>query len=895
MRLLRFVCLLAIQLSAATLFLMSQSGPSSQINQAAQTNPAPIVHPSNGHAAVQIHHPGLPHDLVAKWKRRALASHGAHSASKSRSRLSKSQTTELSFAPIVNYGSGGADVDSVAVADVNGDGIPDLVVANGNFNAGADGSVAVLLGNGDGTFQAAVSYDSGGAGAEAVAIADVSGDGKPDLLVANECASSANCANGTISVLLGNGDGTFQPAISYGSGGYDAASVAVSDVNGDGIPDLVVGNSCGTSVASGGCPSVFVNGIGDEWNYEGVIGVLLGNGDGTFQTVATFDSGGTLASSVAVVDANSGNRAIVVVNYCPSQEVGPFESCWVGYYSTLGVLLGNGDGTFQPPVDYNSGGYYSDGVAVADFNRDGKPDLVLSSGEAQWGAQVGSVGVLLGNGDGTFQATQSYDSGAPWTESVAVADVIGDGNLDVVVANLCASQASCTSGSIGALLGNGNGTFQPALSYGSGGGGEFYSLAVADLNGDGKPDVAVTNECDVPSSGDCNGFVGIFINTSTSNTATALVSSVSPSNFGQSVTFTATVTSSQFFEFQPTGTVTFTYGGTVLCNAVTLSGGMASCAYSSLPVGTDRVTAAYTGDVNFGGSSASLNQVVNLPSTTLALTSSVNPSVQGRPVTLTAAVSSQWGAATPAGTVTFQNGSTVLATKTLSRGTAKYTTSALPAGSNTITAVYGGSTTYSGSTATPLIQAVTATTITVVASSPNPSTDGQTVLFVAAVASSIGAPPDGETITFERGSLVLGTGTLSGGIATFLDSTLGVGTDSVKAVYGGDTNFEGSTATVSHVIDKAATTTTLVSSENPSNSGQRVTFTAKVSGQFGGIVTGSVTFSDGSTMLKKVPLNNGSAEYATSALASGNHNITATYDGSRDFTDSSASLTQTIN
>ena len=536
MRLLRFVCLLAIQLSAATLFLMSQSGPSSQINQAAQTNPAPIVHPSNGHAAVQIHHPGLPHDLVAKWKRRALASHGAHSASKSRSRLSKSQTTELSFAPIVNYGSGGADVDSVAVADVNGDGIPDLVVANGNFNAGADGSVAVLLGNGDGTFQAAVSYDSGGAGAEAVAIADVSGDGKPDLLVANECASSANCANGTISVLLGNGDGTFQPAISYGSGGYDAASVAVSDVNGDGIPDLVVGNSCGTSVASGGCPSVFVNGIGDEWNYEGVIGVLLGNGDGTFQTVATFDSGGTLASSVAVVDANSGNRAIVVVNYCPSQEVGPFESCWVGYYSTLGVLLGNGDGTFQPPVDYNSGGYYSDGVAVADFNRDGKPDLVLSSGEAQWGAQVGSVGVLLGNGDGTFQATQSYDSGAPWTESVAVADVIGDGNLDVVVANLCASQASCTSGSIGALLGNGNGTFQPALSYGSGGGGEFYSLAVADLNGDGKPDVAVTNECDVPSSGDCNGFVGIFINTSTSNTATALVSSVSPSNFGQSVT-----------------------------------------------------------------------------------------------------------------------------------------------------------------------------------------------------------------------------------------------------------------------------------------------------------------------------------------------------------------------
>jgi hypothetical protein len=751
--------------------------------------------------------------------------------------------------------------------DVNGDGKLDLIVASGCDDVGIYGCsssaiVSVLLGNGDGTFQAAVNYDSGSIGETGsnLAVADVNGDGKPDVIVVNGCDYQEGCANGSVSVLLGNGDGTLQPAVSYSPGGY---SVAVADVNGDGKPDLVLAN--------------------------GEVAVMLGNGDGTFQPAVSYSSGGENAFSVAVADVNGdGIPDLVVANGCAD------SSCANGSAS---VLLGNGDGTFQAAVSYGSGGLDANGVAVTDVNGDGKPDVIVLNECAfnQEQCANGSAGVLLGNGDGTFQAAVTYLSGGQSAVSIVVGDVNQDGKPDILLYNSSLYTFGSYDGVVDVLLGNGDGTFQAATDYISGANYNnariaIQALALGDVNGDGKRDLVVTAEGD---SCCLTGDVSVFLNVYQAPASNALSSSVNPSAFGQSVIFTATVTSSS--PGTPTGTVTFTYGSTTLCTAVTLSNGTASCAYSALPVGTDSVTAAYSGDVNFSGSSASLNQVVNLPSTGITLTSSLNPSVQGKLVTLTATVSSQSGAATPTGTVTFQNGSTVLATKTLSRGTAKYTTSALPAGSNTITAVYGGSTTYSGGTSAPLIQAVTATTITVVTSSPNPSAYGQTVLFVAAVASSIGAPPDGETITFEQGTTVLGTGTLSGGIATFLDSKLGVGTDSVKAVYAGDANFEGSTSTVSHVIDQAATTTTLVSSLNPSNSGQRVTFTAKVSGQFGGTVSGAVTFTDGNTTLQRVTLSGGIAEYTTSALASGNHNITATYDGSREFTVSSASLTQTIN
>ena len=191
------------------------------------------------------------------------------------------------------------------------------------------------------------------------------------------------------------------------------------------------------------------------------------------------------------------------------------------------------------------------------------------------------------------------------------------------------------------------------------------------------------------------------------------------------------------------------------------------------------------------------------------------------------------------------------------------------------------------------VRAVTTTTLS---SSPNPSTYGQAVTFTGTLSSSVGAPPDGETVKFRKGTTVLGTGTLNGGSASFTTSVLPAGTNVIKAVYGGDSNFAASTSkAVSQVVNKATTTTTLASSQNPSNFGQSVTFTASVTPQFGGTVTGSVTFSDGTTALKTVALSGGVAKFTISTLTSGAHNITATYNGSTSFIGSSASLTQTVN
>jgi len=332
----------------------------------------------------------------------------------------------LNFAPAVTYGSGGYNANSVAVADVNGDSKPDLVVANLCATVtscnNASGTVGMLLGKGDGTFQPVVTYGSGGYFANSVAVADVNGDGKPDLLVANECADSSNCdTSGSVGVLLGNGDGTFQTAVPYGSGGWGSKSVAVADVNGDGKPDLLVANTCPSTT---------------NCNTSGSVGVLLGNGDGTFQPAVTYGSGGYWPRSVAVADVNGdGKPDLLVANYC-----GGTSNCSTS--GTVGMLLGNGDGTFQPVVTYGSGGLYANSVTVADVNGDGKPDLVAANYLSN------NAGVILGNGDGTFQTAVTYGSGGSvYLYSVAVADVNGDGKPDLLAAN-----CGCDNGTVGVLI-----------------------------------------------------------------------------------------------------------------------------------------------------------------------------------------------------------------------------------------------------------------------------------------------------------------------------------------------------------------------------------------------------------------------------------------------------------
>lgn len=496
-------------------------------------------------------------------------------------RRTSPQNTGLSFGQPELYPTGEVAVLSVQVADLNGDGKPDLVVAQceGTTSCAAgSGQIGVLFGNGDGTFQTAVNYPAGFYPAS-VALADVNGDGRLDLVVADACQSSVCGDHGAVSVLLGNGDGSFQNAVIYDAGGMSTDSVAVADVNGDGKPDIVIANLCATSVCSN----------------DGSVGVLLGNGDGTFRSVVTYDSGGSRSSSVAVADVNGdGKPDVVVANICLAGS-----ECGAG---TVAVLLGNGDGTFKSPVTYQPGGYYPVSVAVADLNADGKPDLAVASNSfANNECDGGPVSVLLGNGDGTFQTAVPYYASGCDTSSVTVADVNGDGKLDLV-ATTTAGFEGYGDGIVEVFLGNGDGTFTLDSSNDSGG-LSSASGAVADVNGDGKPDLLVT---------DYYGWASVLLNLSSYPTTTALASSLNPSNPGQTVTFTATVAPQyEFGKSTPSGSVNFFDGKTGLGHAALNASGVTSLSTSTLAIGTHSITARYNGGPNFlSSTSPVLSQVV---------------------------------------------------------------------------------------------------------------------------------------------------------------------------------------------------------------------------------------------------------------------------------------------
>jgi hypothetical protein len=763
----------------------------------------------------------------------------------------------LDFLPPVIYSSGGLSATSVAVADLNGDRRPDLVVANcavlGSQDCSGEGSVGVLLGNGDGTFQPAVTYDSGGGNAWSVAVADVNGDGKPDLLL-------VNLGSSTVGVLLGNGDGTFQPVVTYGSGGTYPPSITVADVNGDGKPDLVVANSCDLSCSP-------VNG--------GVIGVLLGNGDGTFQTAVPYSSGQGSLNSVAVADLNGdGSPDLVVAD------------------NGIGVLLGKGDGTFLQIVNYSSGGTFPTSVAVADVNGDRKPDLLVANCDASGSSSCidlsvdGSVGVLLGNGDGTFQTVVAYDSGGSGGASVAVADVNGDGKADLVVADNC--DTGCLSGgAVGVLLGKGLGTFKPVVSFElSNASGN--SVAVADVNGDGKPDLLVATTTNV-------GEVAVLLNNTAiapRYTKTVVSTSGSPSLVGQPVTFTAMVTSTK--GAIPDGEQVTFYDGMTALASVTLSGGTAAYTASSLSAKTHYIKATYNGDPTFKPSTGSVTQVVEKYSTTTTLTSNPNPSHFGQAVTFTAQVTSS-GPSTPTGKVAFLDGTLSIGSATLSGGVAKLTKFNLAVGPHPITAQYKGDAVSGESTSPVVNQDITPRpTKTVVSTSGSPSVVGQPVTFTALVTSTLRAIPNGELVTFYDGTTAIGTNLTKNGVAAFTTSSLTARAHTIKATYAGDVHFRPSSGSVTQVVEKYTTTTTLTSSLNPSHFGQAVTFAAQVTST-GPAPTGTVRFLDGTTGLGYATLSGGVAKLTKSNLAVGTHPITAHYNGdAASNTSTSAAVNQVV-
>ncbi len=465
------------------------------------------------------------------------------------------------FGKPLAYDSGGTAAAPVVVADVNGDGKSDVIVGNCCTDPS---TISVLLGNGDGTLQAPVAYSAGGNGVEAIAVGDVNGDGHPDLVVATYY-QTGNPDNGGLAVLLGNCDGTFRPPISYGSSGSFAISVVIADVNGDGHPDLIVANYCQVPTNCN----------------VGNISVLQGNGDGTFLPPVSYNAGsGTRGMAVADVNGD-GKPDVIVENGSP----------------IVTVLLNNGDGTFQPFATPDVGGFIL-ALAVGDVNGDGKPDL-LATVACPMACPTAAVSVLLGNGDGTFQSPilSALPSDGEYFGTLTLQDLDGDGKPDVAT-------ASYYVGRTWVLLGNGDGTFQAPEKYA----GDLKATfaTVADLNGDGKPDLVMASECGKCKGPDLN--LQVLLNIFDAATATALTSSPNPSIINQSVTFTATFTSNPPV---PDGIViTFLNGKDTLGTGVTKNG-VATLTTSFAKAKSYTVRVSYPGDRFHKPSSGSVKQVVN--------------------------------------------------------------------------------------------------------------------------------------------------------------------------------------------------------------------------------------------------------------------------------------------
>jgi hypothetical protein len=368
---------------------------------------------------------------------------------------------------------------------------------------------------------------------------------------------------------------------------------------------------------------------------------------------------------------------------------------------------------------------------------------------------------------------------------------------------------------------------------------------------------------------------------------------------GQPATFIATVTSLGGGG-PPTGTVTFNFGDGSAPAVVAVNGsGQAAATRAYAVIGTYTVTATYNGDSNFATSLGSNTQIVAQASTNTALASSPSPSVFGQPVTFTATLAVLApGAGNPTGTVTFNFGDGSPTSTQTVNGSGQAVAPAhtyATIGTFTATATYGGDTNFAGSVGnfTQIINQA-ATTVTVV-TSQSPIGVAQPVTFTATVtptAPGAGIPTGNVTFNFGDGTLF--TTTLNGsGQASATHTYATAGTFTVSATYSGDTNFSGNSGLVTQSLT-TATSTTLTSSQNPSNIGQSVTFTATATSG-SGTPTGSITFKDGGTTLGTVALAGGSAAFSTSALTAGNHSITAVYGGGGIFAAStSAVLTQTV-
>ena len=775
------------------------------------------------------------------------------------SSVSVLMNSHAGFASAVNYLVGNAPM-SVAAADFNSDGKLDLAVTNScgndpNCALSSRGTVAVLIGNGDGSFQQPASSLDVGYLPRPIAAADLNGDNKIDLAV-------GNFSDNSVTVLIGKGNGSFSTGVEYQSGPWEPYGIVTADFNKDGKVDLAVSNAGASSVSIllGTGSAKFPQHV-EYWAGNGAGALVSADFNADSNTdLAVPDLGwsdrpdnklslllgtghGTFRShvlyatdinpgAIATGDFNGDGIADLVVGEDPGVPESPGCGC-----SKISVLLSKADNTYQNYVDYPTG-RFPVAVAVADFNGDGISDVAV----ANHGTTVSpenSVGILLGNMDGTLTQQADYVAGINPVDLIA-ADVNKDGKVDLIVSN----QGDKT---VGVLLGNGGGSFQSQVSYPLM--GSPKALAIGDVNGDGIVDVAVTQPAD--------------------NVVSVLIGK-GDGTFGSAAAFGAGK------EPVSVGIDDFNHDGN-LDMAIANKGDPAI----SVLLGNGNGT--FQAPVSYSTSSTSFN---NEPSSIITTDLNADGIID-----LLVSIKQDNGALLflGKGDGTFSKTPTLygtgwqpmaMAVRDLNGDGAMDILSANSAAHSISVIVNAG-----GTLVSPGV------------SPPNP-TYGETITLSAAVNASLPWRP-GPTgdVSFSDGNSQLGTVTLKGDTASFTVSDLGAGNHSLSAVYLGDSNFlRHATTALTQTITKATTTTTLTSSANPSNASQQVTFTATVVPQYSGAPSGKVKFFDGSTSLGDATLSGGVANFATSALSAGSHDITASYAADSNFlTSISPVVTQVVN
>jgi hypothetical protein len=856
------------------------------------------------------------------------------------------------FQSAQDFVAGGSPLAAVA-GDFNADGHLDLAIVNSG-----DNTISVPLGRGNGTFAAARSYRAGLEN-KAIASGDLNGDGRQDLVVVNSCGSDAACSGaGTATVFLANPDGTYQAAstIPLGNG---PVSVALADLNGDKKLDLLAlnrndktlmvlpGSGDGTFGAGqvynlAANPSAFY--VGD-FNNDGIpdvaiamdcgqqtcaqagnVDIWLGRSDGSLAEASSYTVGYSPVSIAAADLRGTGVLDLVVANAC-----GNDSSCKSDGTATL--FAGDGTGKFSPlsPIDI---GKTPSAIALGNLSGRGFDLAVAQRGSNQ-------VAIMSANGSGGFDAPVIYAVGSA-PSSLAIADFNGDGYQDLAVANFQSSTVSV-------LYGTATGTLQPAATYPVGAGPE--SLTAVTRGAGSKADLVTANGRtgatpmgnQITALGNADPGVGATTVTFTSVANNATVD--------QSVTIAGNVaavgggspptpTGNLVFAVDPSGTGAGPFTDLADCGGSTgivLDGsGDASCTTQMLPAGSPTyVQLQYSGDPNYAVNTSAADQGQTIApantSTTVALTAGSNPSTVDDTLTFTAIVSAPSGAAVSlSGTVTFtDNGNAIAGCASLAviwnassmppQATAACTTNGLTGGNHAITAVYQADPNYNGSSnfVTQKVNTAGGTMGLSSSSASNTSTINQAVTFTAYISPSTGntnvplsgsvtftdTPQGGSATTLCANVAVSPTGNT--GNAACTTSSLAVGTHTITATYSNDPSYTFNPASLTQTVNSGSTSIVLGTTSNAPAVNQQVTLTATVTANpaGGAQLSGSVTFTDtpqggaATTICANVALSptTGKATCTDSWSTAGTHTINATYANDANFSGSTSNnVTETV-